>query len=262
MDNPKHPAETIDQKRARYAAGQHNQVINGQLYRQPEGKYKLPWFCPREQEVFDQIVKDHANELMHTGRDKTWADIDRKYYGILKMEVDFLLEHCATCAKTRSGKTVAPLELIFVKELWECLQIDLIDCRHLGQRFKWCLHVRDHCSKFSGAYPMETKEIEDVILHFGEFIGLFGIKGILQCDNRTEFKGACDCSVKHHGVPVVHSKPQTPQNNGLIEQANVLLKSKLLAWMTEMESTEWWLALPEAMLSMNRQVHSTTAKSP
>jgi hypothetical protein len=32
--------------------------------------------------------------------------------------------------------------------------------------------------------------------------------------------------------------------------------------MTEMESTEWWLALPEAMLSMNRQVHSTTGQSP
>jgi hypothetical protein len=32
--------------------------------------------------------------------------------------------------------------------------------------------------------------------------------------------------------------------------------------MTEMQSTEWWLALPEAMLSMNRQVHSTTGKSP
>jgi hypothetical protein len=32
--------------------------------------------------------------------------------------------------------------------------------------------------------------------------------------------------------------------------------------MTEMVSTEWWLALPEALLAMNRQVHSTTGKSP
>jgi hypothetical protein len=68
--------------------------------------------------------------------------------------------------------------------------------------------------------------------------------------------------VKHHGIPVVHSKPRTPQTNGLIEQANGVLKSKILAWMTEMQSTEWWLALPEAILSMNRQVHSTTGKSP
>jgi hypothetical protein len=79
VDNPKHPAETIDQQRARYNTSQHYQVINGQLYRQPEGKYKLPQFCPREHEVFDLIDKKHANELLHAGRDKTWAEIDRKY---------------------------------------------------------------------------------------------------------------------------------------------------------------------------------------
>jgi len=32
--------------------------------------------------------------------------------------------------------------------------------------------------------------------------------------------------------------------------------------MTEMESIDWWLALWQAMSSMNRQVHSTTGKSP
>jgi hypothetical protein len=122
---------------------------------------------------------------MHAGRDKTWAEIDRKYYGITKMEVAFLLEHCATCAKTRSGKTVAPLESIIVKELWERLQIDLNDFRHIGQKFEWCLHVRDHFSKFSGAYPKETKDSENVALHLCGFIALFGIPGILQCDNGT-----------------------------------------------------------------------------
>jgi len=224
-------------------AGQHSQDINGQLYRQPEGKYKLPRFCPRENQVFGLIVKEHANELMHAGRDKTWAEIDRKYYGITKMEVAFLLEHCATCAKTRSGTTVAPLESTILKELWERHQNDLIDFRHLGQKFKWCLLVRDHFSKFSGAYPMETKECKNVALHLGGFIELFGIPGIHQCDNGTEFKGACDRLVKLHGIPVVHSKPRTPQTNSLIEQAIGAPKSKILKWMMEMQSTEWWLAL-------------------
>ena len=85
---------------------------------------------------------------MHAGRYKARAEIDRNYYGITKTEVAFLLKHCATCAKARTGKTVAPLESIIVKELWEHLQIDIIDFWHLGPRFKWCLHVRDHFSKF------------------------------------------------------------------------------------------------------------------
>jgi len=95
---------------------------------------------------------------MHAERDKTFAEVDCKYYGITKKEVSFLLEHCATCVKTRSANTEAPLEAIVVKKLWEQLQIDLFDFRHLGQEFQWCLHVWDHFSKFSAAYPMESKE--------------------------------------------------------------------------------------------------------
>jgi len=149
-----------------------------------------------------------------------------------------------------------------VKKLWERLQIDLIDFWHLGQKYQWCLYIRDHFSKFSAAYRLETKESESVDIQLGGFIGIIGIPSILQCDNGTEFKGACDQLVKHHGIPVVHSKPRTPQTNGLIEQANRDLKFKILAWMTDMVSTEWWLELPEPLLSMNRQVHSTTGKSP
>jgi hypothetical protein len=238
------------------------QIISGQLCRQTDEKHKTPCFCPREHEVFDLIVREDASELMHAGRDQTWTEIDRKYYGITKKEVAFLLDHCITCAKTRSAKTAAPLKVTVVKELWERLQIDLIDFCHVGQKYKWWLHVRDHFSKFSAANPMESKESENVALPLGGFIGLFGIQGILQCNNATEFKGACDHIVKHHGIPVVHSKRRTPQTNGLIEQANGVLKSKIIAWMTEMESTEQWLALLEAMLPVNRQVHSTTGNSP
>jgi len=109
---------------------------------------------------------------------------------------------------------------------------------------------------------MDRKESENVALQLREFIELFGIPGILQCDNGKEFNGACDELVKPDGIPVVHSKPRTPQTNGLIEQANGVLKTKILAWMTGMQSTQWCLTLPEAMLCMNRQGHSTTRKSP
>jgi hypothetical protein len=71
---------------------------------------------------------------------------------------------------------------------------------------------------------MELNERESVALHLGGFIGIFGVPGILQCDNGTEFKRACDRLVKHHCIPVVHSKTQTPQTNGLIEQANGVVK--------------------------------------
>jgi len=128
--------DTIEQQRARYIALQDYQVIDGQLYHQPEERHKTPHICPREHEVFDLIVTEHASELMHAGRDKTFAEVDCKYYGITKKEVAFLLDHCATCGKTRSAKTAAPLEPIVVKKLWERLHNDVIDFRHLGQKFQ------------------------------------------------------------------------------------------------------------------------------
>lgn len=67
---------------------------------------------------------------------------------------------------------------------------------------------------------METKESEKVASYIGEFIGPFSIPIILQCGEGTDFKGACDHLVRHHGIPVVHSKPRTLQTNNLTEQAN------------------------------------------
>jgi len=66
-------------------------------------------------------------------------------------------------------------------------------------------------------------------IHLGGFIGIFGVPGILQWDNGSEFKGACDQLVTHHGIPVLHSKPRTPQTTSLIDQANGVLMSEILA---------------------------------
>jgi hypothetical protein len=109
---------------------------------------------------------------------------------------------------------------------------------------------------------MEKKESEIVAVDMRRFIELVAIPGIIQCDKGTEFNGACDRLVTHHGILVVLSKPSAPQTNGLIDHANGVLKSNILACITETESTGWWLALQQAMLSMNLQVHATTGMSP
>ena len=237
-------------------------MVDNRLHRQPEGLYTRPRYVVKDDEIFDIISREHVYGVGHAGRDKTWAEIDRQYYGITKTEVTDLLKHCASCALTKPARTVAPLESIVVEHLWERLQIDLIDYRHTGLKYKWCLHIRDHFSKFSAAFAMENKESETVAFFLGIFIGLFGAPGILQCDNGTEFKGACLRVIRIHGIPVVHSKPRTPQTNGLIEQANGVLKEKIRCWMNDNQSRFWWLAIPECIMAMNRQVHGTTGRSP
>jgi hypothetical protein len=65
------------------------------------------------------MVGEYANELMHAGRDTTWAQIDHKYNGINKKEVTFLLDHCTTCAQTPVAKIAGRQEAIDVQGLWE-----------------------------------------------------------------------------------------------------------------------------------------------
>ena len=77
--------------------------------------------------------------------------------------------------------------------------------------------------------------------------------GVLQCDNGTGFKGACRILLRTHGIPIVHSKPRTPQTNSLIQQANHVLNMKNLAWIGDNNCKLWWLALPEAIIAMNRE---------
>ena len=126
---------------------------------------------------------------MHAGRDNAWPEIDRKYYGITKMEIAFLLKHCATYAKTRSVKTAAPLEPVVVNDLVR-LQIDLIDFRHLDQKHSVYLCVITSAS-FS-FIPYGNKESENVAFYLGGFIGLFGILRI--------FHAIMEQSLKEHVI--------------------------------------------------------------
>jgi len=56
-----------------------------------------------------------------------------------------LLKHCETRARNQPSNTRALLQPIVVTELWECIQIDLID---IDPEFKWILHLQDHFNKF------------------------------------------------------------------------------------------------------------------
>ncbi len=53
----------------------------------------------------------------------------------------------------------------------------------------WILHVKDHFSKFTTLYTLVDKTAAEVAIGISEWIGLFGVLRILQCDNGTEFKG-------------------------------------------------------------------------
>jgi hypothetical protein len=94
-----------------------------------------------ESEALDHIISEHL-QLLHAGRDKVWASIQQKYYGISRQEVAFVLKLCKNCVLNRPATTKAPLAPIISDQARERVQIDLIDMRHepSGQ-FKWVFFV-------------------------------------------------------------------------------------------------------------------------
>ena len=124
----------------------------------------------------------------------------------------------------------------------------------LDENYCWILHIRDHFSKFSAAFAMKSKRSREVAEKLLIWISLFGPPQILQCDNGREFRGAVIILIKFHGIQLINGRPRHPQTQGLIEQANAVLKSKLAAWKAERNSTQWHKALPTIVLAMNAQV--------
>jgi transposase InsO family protein len=66
--------------------------------------------------------------------------------------------------------------------------MDLIDLRSIRDgEFQWILHIKDHFSKFSWAYPLCSKEAQSVAEKLLQQFYLFGVPKILQSDNGKEF---------------------------------------------------------------------------
>jgi hypothetical protein len=66
--------------------------------------------------------------------------------------------------------------------------MDLVDMRSVPDgEYKWILHTKDHFTKFSWAYPLQSKEAEPVAEKLLQQFYLFGVPRILQSDNGKEF---------------------------------------------------------------------------
>lgn len=121
----------------------------------------------------------------------------------------------------------------------------------------WILHIKDHFSKYSFLYALCDKTAAGVAKCIAQWLGIVGIPHILQCDNGTEFKGVLLILLKKYGIKIINGRPRHPQTQGLVEQANGVMKTKLRCWLADHEGQGWSDALPDIALGMNRQSHSS-----
>ncbi len=112
------------------------------------------------------------------------------------------------------------------------VQIDLIDMRSTPNItttviFKWIAHFVCCMSKIRILLALPNKEAVTVATTVNQWICIYGAIDILQSDNGSEFKRVCIELVKSFGVRVINGRPRTPRTQGLFEQANGKVETRI-----------------------------------
>ncbi|RFU36327.1 hypothetical protein B7463_g118, partial [Scytalidium lignicola] len=238
LDNPKLKPENQADSNLKHRAITQFELENKKLYRLPDVLNPVRRYAVQDNEVFDIIAQEHI-KLLHAGQTKVWSEIKRKYYGIKRYDIEFIIRRCKNCGLNRLASTKAPLEPIVTERAWEHVQVDLIDMRHEPSgKYKWILHIKDHFIKYSQLYPLKSKESILIAKAFAQFIMAFLPPKIMQCDNGKEFKGAFLILLCKYGIRVINGKLRSLQTQGLIEQANGVVEVKIRAWKMDNGFTE------------------------
>ena len=198
------------------------------LYTLPTEKHPQEREIVVESRIYEIIAYKH-DLTGHAGMDATWSAIERHYYGIVRNEVRELVKKCQVCARKASNRSRGPLTPIVVFELFERVQVDLIDFRDtLDNEFQWVLHAKDHFSKYCQLYPLLDKQAVTVAQAMARWIGAFGAPKIVQSDNSKKFKGIMKGLLLRYGIQIINGRPRTPRTQRLVERANGTVKRKIL----------------------------------
>ena len=185
----------------------------------------------RISEVCDTVLEGHQRS-QHAGYNKTFDLVKQRFYGISRQEVVWLLKQCNICSRNRPSNSNASCEPIQLNYTLEQVQMYLVDMRaNLYNNMFLILHLKDHFSKVSFCYALSDKTAAGVAKCVGEWIGMFGVPKIIQCDNGSEFKGVLLILLEKYGIKIINRRPRHLQTQGLVEQANGVMKAKLRCWL-------------------------------
>ena len=94
-------------------------------------------------------------------------------------------------------------------------------------------------SKIHILLTLPNKEAVTVANAVNRWICIYCAMDILKSDNGSEFKWVCLELVKSFGVLVINGRPWTPRTQGLVEQANRIVKTRINARKLTHGSSHW-----------------------
>ncbi len=125
------------------------------------------------------------------------------------------------------------------------------------RNIKLILHVKDHFSKYTPFYIMPNKKASTVVQLLHMFSLHCSIPKIILCDNSTEFKRTVILFMARYGINIINGRLQTIRHQGLVKEANYIMKDKLSKTIEatgNLKGLEHLICVP---LAMNTQKHSS-----
>ncbi|KAK7097700.1 hypothetical protein V1264_004638 [Littorina saxatilis] len=225
-------------------------------------KNSRPVVC--KEDLYDTIKRCHIR-VGHSGRTKTWAEVSANYAWIKHGLVLLFIGTCRECATRISIKKPPAGKPIISLGFMTRMQMDLIDFTSVPDGdYLWILHLRDHFSKFSWAFPLKSKRAAGVAECLMTTFSLFGAPRVLQSDNGKEFVAGVikELASLWRGMTIINGRPRHPQSQGCVERGNGDLTVKLGKWLEANEEKGWVAGLPHIVYAINTSISETTGKSP
>ena len=154
----------------------------------------------------------------------------------------------------RQNTTCSLLQPIVVREILAKVQAHLIDIRTKSDsEYVWILHLNGHFLKFSMLYALTSRKASEITLYINLFVRQLGVLGILQCNDRREFKGILLLFLKKHNIKLINSRLQPPLTQEIVKQANAVGKDKIAKWQAINGIGNWADSLIEICDAINNQ---------
>ena len=244
--------------------------INRILYYQDSeavtNPYRLVVPVSLQRQVF-QLMHDSVTGG-HFGVLKTYAEMKRRYWWPgMYSDTKRYIGGCIPCQQYRPPNAKVPGEMankMAPDRVFERVAIDYIQkTAQTKSGNQYALVMVDQTSRYVIAAASKTARADDTIrLVQDHLFSEWGIPAEIVCDNGTHFTAKkFQKFCEDHGINLVFTTAFRPQSNGMVEQANKVLKDYIHKY-CHLNKDDWDLHLRNACFARNTKVNETTGYTP
>ncbi|GBG87853.1 hypothetical protein CBR_g46009 [Chara braunii] len=225
---------------------------------------------PHPQARFDWTRAAHEEDAVHFAVKYTEKAIEKNgwYWSGIREDVKYIVRTCLACAADKAPiqmpRTIVPTR---VERPFQRVSIDTTDINvprgpvDQGELNVLLVAVY-HFSKWIEAYPMTSWNSQEVAWYSNHFLWMHLDVEEIHMDNGSEFHGEVERHLVREDIRISYSPGHRPQANGLVENANRMIKTALRRNITAGDTRPWPVIVDHILAIYRATPHGSTGVSP